>query len=148
MTQQHYKGNKQLYASKFTEENTNEMQNEFSQMMEDINKQIMKLNEVPQILYNHGYMCAPQCYWHQRVEKVTYRIRSSDGQRVNEKKRIPSTALPDGIHPSYDVGLRWYFAMHQNLKRLVERMPPFVDPKKEKYIVKESVPLDIAPSFS
>ena len=80
------------------------------------------MNNNPQVLNDNGYVLAPQCYWHQRVEKVTYRVRA-DGQRVNIKKRIPTTALPDDIHPSQDVCKRWFDAMDRNFMSMIDRLP-------------------------
>ena len=122
-SQAHYKSIHQLYQSKYTVQETVALQEKFGLMIDDIKNQIIEFNDTPQYLNSWGYTKAPQCYWHQRVQKTTY-SRNSQGEKVNIKQRIPDTALPDGIHPSEEVAQRWYDAMHSCFLKMIDRMPP------------------------
>jgi hypothetical protein len=101
-----------LTIPKYSPEQNKIHQDYLSQMLADLNKEIFAENQIPQYVPEVGLIYPKQWYLHQNIEKVSKKIR---GPNVKLIKRIPTTALFDGIHPSSKVLDSWNKGLHNNL---------------------------------
>lgn len=91
-------------------------QSEFSDQLAVINHEICVENQIVQSTVRYGNIKALNLYWHQCVEKVSFKGKSSEAKI--KKKRIPDSALTDGIHASLEIQTTWFNHFHANMMSL------------------------------
>ena len=93
-----------------------DFQRSFSDDLAQINHEICNENQIPQPTLKIGMVKGINLYWHQSVEKTSFKGKSSDA--VIKKKRIPDGALVDGIHASTKIQEKWFEQFHLNMMKL------------------------------
>jgi hypothetical protein len=107
-----------LKCVKQTLEQLDKCQDELSDSLKTINHWIFCENQIPQTLKEGVNIRIHQLYIHQYVEK-THSKRTKSGRKVT-KRRICPNALVDGIHPTYELAVKWYDAIHVNFNKITD----------------------------
>jgi hypothetical protein len=116
----HYISSGKLRFAKQTLEQLDKCQDSVSDSLKAINHWIFCENQIKQPLEGIGCIGARQLYLHQYVEKTNSK-RTKSGRKVI-KRRICPNALIDGIHPTYDLAVKWYDAIHANFLKIIEEI--------------------------
>ena len=92
-----------------------EHQSFLSSALAEANHRIVIENKHQQYLPGLGIICPTQLYWHQNIEKQAV-------TKGKVKKRIPATALLDGVHASKEITKNWHWALHLNYQKQLDRI--------------------------
>lgn len=84
-----------------------------------INDKLTLENNKAQEIGKIGAIYPAHLYWHGDIEKEA--VIQIKGEKV-VRKRIPRTALPDGIHPSDNISQKWFNNLHKGYVKEWERI--------------------------
>jgi hypothetical protein len=107
---QHYYKVGKLSQSEYSEEETLQQQKTLSEKLASINHFITEQNKKLQLIPKFGITNPCQRYLHQAIEKTTTKRRGASKISV---KRIPQTALVDGVHGSEHICRNWFNIVHE-----------------------------------
>ena len=130
-TQDHYLACNDLLVPKYDDDDLAHMQSQLSNTLARINVNLTHQNRFTQYIPRFGEIKPCQLYWHQEIEKCV--IRSSMSSR-KVYKRIPNSALCDGVHPTYRVEQIWYRALHNNFTKMAVQLLNSYDLTVEQYL--------------
>jgi hypothetical protein len=116
----HYIQLGKLRFVKQTLEQLDKCQDSLSDSLKTINHWIFCENQIDQTLDGVGKIRVHQLYIHQYVEKTNSKTTKS-GRKII-KRRICPNALVDGIHPTYDLAIRWHDAIHVNFLKIAKNI--------------------------
>ena len=105
----------QLWATRFTDEQHLDHQIVLSENVGIANKGIIELNNTPQSLAICGVVRSPQLYWHQKIERDSYKRSQLDREKKRQTKRISWNATVDGVHATEEIAVKWYNTAHDNI---------------------------------
>lgn len=117
--QSHYIKTGRLIFPRYNSSDLLEFQEDLSQTLSQINDRLMSENKKPQEIEDVGEVYPALLLWHLDIEKEA--VLRIQGEKIT-RKRIPSTALSDGMHPSDKISEKWFSNLHKSYVKEWERI--------------------------